>query len=190
MKKILAYVSIFAISLFIISSCGSPKKEEPVKKEINVEKKAETKVENEEKEENEELETKVEVNENEEKEENVKTELGNAPKADESKLEMKKEIDNSKTPMKCQINTLSNAIQQSKITHLGKKAAKALVAKGKILVVVNQQGEIYFVYNQDGTFAGKKLAKYASNQYIGIIGKRKKINGVNIIIAEMIESMD
>jgi len=191
MKKVLAYISIFAISLFIISSCGSQKKEEP--KEIKVEKKAETKVENEEKEENEEneaMETKVEVNENEEKEETVKTELGNAPKAEESKLEMKKEIDNSKTPMKCQITSLSNAVLQNTFTMMGKKLAKQMVAKGKILVVVNQKGKIYFVYNQDGSFASKKLAKYAANQYIGIIGKRKKINGVNIIIAEMIESMD
>lgn len=188
MKKILVYISVFAISLFIISSCGSPKKEEPVNKkesEFNVEQKEEAKVESKE---NEKLETKLEE-EKEEKEE-VKTDLGNPPKADESKIEIKKELDNSKSPMKCQITSLSNAIQQKKITHLGKKVAKELVAKGKILVVVNQQGKIYFVYNQDGSFASKKLAKYASNQYIGIIGKRKVINGVNIIIAETIESMD
>ena len=50
--------------------------------------------------------------------------------------------------------------------------------------------KIYFVYNSDGTFAGKKLAKYANNKKVGIVGKAKTVSGINIIIADMIESAD
>jgi hypothetical protein len=58
------------------------------------------------------------------------------------------------------------------------------------LVGEGKKAKIYFVFNEDGSFAGKKLAKYASNKYVGIIGKQKVVGGLNIIIAEMIESMD
>lgn len=188
MKKILFVICVFAISSLIILSCGSPKKEEPINKEqsqLNVEKKSDVKIE---KEDTEEAVTETKLEEKEE--EKVETKLGTPPQAEESKLEMKKELDNSKSPMKCQIVQLSKAVLSNSFSMMGKKIAKELVAKGKILVVVNQHGKIYFVYNQDGSFAGKKLAKYAANKFIGIIGKRKTINGVNIIIAEKIESMD
>lgn len=76
---------------------------------------------------------------------------------------------------------------------VNKDQAKELAEKGNPIVFMVGEGKsakIYFVYNEDGTFAGKKLAKYADNEFVGIIGKTKKVKGLNIIIAEMIESMD
>lgn len=69
-----------------------------------------------------------------------------------------------------------------------KDQAKELAEKGNPIVFKSGK-TIYFVYNEDGTFAGKKLANYANNENVGIIGKTKKVNGINIIIASMIESM-
>ncbi len=76
---------------------------------------------------------------------------------------------------------------------INKEQATELAEKGNPIVFMVGKGKsakIYFVYNEDGTFAGKKLAKYANNENVGIIGKIKKVKGLNIIIAEMIESMD
>lgn len=58
------------------------------------------------------------------------------------------------------------------------------------LVGEGKKAKIYFVFNEDGSFASKKLAKFADNKFVGIVGKTKVVNGLNIIIAEMIESMD
>ena len=76
---------------------------------------------------------------------------------------------------------------------VNKSKAKELVAKGSPLVFkvgTGKKAKVYFVFNEDGTYAGKKLAKYAANNFIGIIGKIKKVHGINVIIAEKIESMD
>lgn len=76
---------------------------------------------------------------------------------------------------------------------INKIQAKELVAKGSPLVFKvgnGKRAKVYFVFNEDGSYAGKKLAKYAANNFVGIIGKTKKVHGINIIIAETIESMD
>lgn len=69
-----------------------------------------------------------------------------------------------------------------------KDQAKELAEKGNPIVFKSGK-TIYFVYNEDGSFAGKKLANFANNATVGIIGKTKKVNGINIIIANIIESM-
>lgn len=69
-----------------------------------------------------------------------------------------------------------------------KDEAKKLADNGSP-IVFKSGSRIYFVYNEDGTFAGKKLANYAGNQKVGIMGKIKKVKGLNIIIMTMIESM-
>lgn len=72
---------------------------------------------------------------------------------------------------------------------VNKAQAKELVAKGQPLAF-KVKTKVYFVFNEDGSYADKKLAKYSANNFIGIIGKTKKVHGINIIIAEKIESMD
>ncbi|MFH1050166.1 MAG: hypothetical protein V1779_04450 [bacterium] len=76
-------------------------------------------------------------------------------------------------------------VDKAKATELAEKGSPIVFVTGK-----GKSAKIYFVYHEDGSFAAKKLAKYASNTNVGIIGKAKKINGLNILIAESIESMD
>ncbi len=67
---------------------------------------------------------------------------------------------------------------------VGKAQAVALFKKGQPLVIV-AKNKIYFVYNADGSYACKKLAKHAGGN-VGVAGKIKKKNGVNFIIADKI----
>ena len=73
---------------------------------------------------------------------------------------------------------------------VNKAEAIKLVDKAVPLMFKADAGTVCMVYNTDGSYAGKKLAKYASNKKIGIIGQVKTVNGVKIIIADKIESMD
>lgn len=71
-------------------------------------------------------------------------------------------------------------------------AAKDASEKGKMFVLLTKKGKtskIYFIFNEDGTNASKKIAKFAHKEKVGIVGKSKLVNGVNIIIMEMIEGM-
>ncbi len=75
-----------------------------------------------------------------------------------------------------------------------KKAdAAAEATKGTpfvLMVGTGTKAQIYFVYNADGSFAGKKLANYAFNKKIGVVGKIQTKNGLKIIIADTIEAME
>jgi len=95
-------------------------------------------------------------------------------------------------PMKGQVASLNDLVMGG-TGKIDKAKATELAEKGSPIVFITGKGKsakVYFVYNADGTFAGKNLAKYANNITVGIIGKVKKINGLNILIAETIESMD
>lgn len=66
--------------------------------------------------------------------------------------------------------------------------AEQLVNSGSPLAFMQglgKKGIIYIVFNMDGSFAGKKLAKYAGKN-IYITGKKKTINGVKFIVLENI----
>ncbi len=98
----------------------------------------------------------------------------------------------SPKPMKGQVASLNDLILGGS-GKVDKEKATELAEKGNPIVFITGTGKkakVYFVYNEDGTFAGKKLAKYANNTNVGIIGKVKKVNGLNILIAESIDSMD
>jgi hypothetical protein len=106
-----------------------------------------------------------------------------------TKAVTKKETTSKKNakPIKGQIVSFNSLVTggSGKVT---KDEAVKLADNGNPIVFkVNKK--IYFVYNDDGTFAGKKLAKYANSEFVGIIGKTKVINGINIIIMTMIDSM-
>lgn len=93
----------------------------------------------------------------------------------------------SQKPIQGQVVSLNNIVLSGngKVT---KEEAKRLAENGSP-IVFKSGNTIYFVYNEDGSFAGKKLANFAGNDKVGVIGKTKKVNGLNIIIATMIESM-
>lgn len=67
--------------------------------------------------------------------------------------------------------------------------ATKMAEKGQpIVLLVNKK--VHFVYNSDGSFAGMNLAKYAANKTVGIVGRKKTANGLNIIIADMIKPIN
>lgn len=90
-------------------------------------------------------------------------------------------------PIEGQVVSLNDIVMGGKGTVTKDQAIK--LAENGNAIVFKSGKKIYFVYNEDGTFAGKTLAKYASNAKIGIVGKTKKVNGITIIIAKMIDSM-
>ena len=91
-------------------------------------------------------------------------------------------------PISGQIVSLSGLVLGNGAVN--KAEAQSMVEKAVPLMFKADAGSVCMVYNADGSYAGKKLAKYASNKKIGIIGNVKTVNGIKIIIAEKIESMD
>jgi outer membrane protein assembly factor BamB len=72
---------------------------------------------------------------------------------------------------------------------VNKAQAQELANKGNLIVFKSTNGDVYFVYNEDGTFAGKKLANYANNDKVGMLGKSKVVDGLNVFIMTLMESM-
>lgn len=97
--------------------------------------------------------------------------------------------DYNKIALRCQIILLDDAVTGS-FRKLTKPMALDLVEKGHTLAVRAENGAIFFVYNEDRTIANEKLARYAANDFIGILGKTKYEYGLNIIFARYIESSD
>ncbi len=90
-------------------------------------------------------------------------------------------------PLKGEVVSLNDIVMggKGKVT---KDEAKKLAENGNAIVFKSGK-KIYFVYNEDGTFASKKLANYAESTSVGIVGKTKTVNGINIIIMSMIDNM-
>lgn len=96
-------------------------------------------------------------------------------------------------PIKGRVASFTDIVIMGGDGTVDKAKATEMAEKGQPIVFVvgtGKSAKIYFVFNEDGTYGGKNLAKYANNKFIGIIGKTKKVNGINIIIATQIESMD
>lgn len=72
---------------------------------------------------------------------------------------------------------------------VNKEKALDLVSKGNMIVLKAVDGRLFFVYNEDGSFAGKRLAGFANNDKVGLIGKAKVVDGLNIFIMNLIEAM-
>lgn len=108
-------------------------------------------------------------------------------KADATKAAAKTTTAKTAKPMKGQIVSFNDLVMGGKGKVSKDEAVKLADAGNPIVFQVGKK--IYFVYNEDGTFAGKKLAKYAANEFVGIVGKAKTVNGINIIIMTMIDSM-
>jgi hypothetical protein len=92
-------------------------------------------------------------------------------------------------PMKGTVVALNKMIGagNGKVT---KDEAIKLADQGQPIVFMSGS-KIYFIFNADGTFAGKKLANYANNKAVGIVGKVITLKGgLKGIVADLIESMD
>lgn len=90
-------------------------------------------------------------------------------------------------PIKGQVISL-NAFIMGSSGKVSKDQAKSLADAGNALVF-KSGNKIYFVYNEDGSFAGKRLASFANADNVGIVGKTKTVHGLNIIIMSMIDAM-
>ncbi len=75
---------------------------------------------------------------------------------------------------------------QGKTEKLTVDEAKKMVELGSPVVLVANK-KVYFVYNSDGSFSGKKLAALAGKEKITVTGKSQSKNGINIIYADNIE---
>ena len=94
-------------------------------------------------------------------------------------------------PLKGKIVSLDDITKgvPTKNLQLTKSRANELYeSKSPLVFLYNKK--VYFVQNEDGSFAFKKLADYAHNNNVGIIGKTKTTTGINVIIMSNIESMD
>jgi hypothetical protein len=95
----------------------------------------------------------------------------------------------STKPMQGQIVSLDDIIKSVKDLQLTKAKAEELYKNGSPLVFYSNK-KVYFVQNEDGSFAFKKLSNYAHNKKVGIVGTKKTIKGINVIVMSKIESMD
>lgn len=71
-----------------------------------------------------------------------------------------------------------------------KKAAQSLLLNGGMIAFQADNGNLYFLFNADGTPATAELAKYAVFSKIGVKGKAKKVKGLNVITVETMNSME
>ncbi len=90
-------------------------------------------------------------------------------------------------PIQGQVLSLNDLVIGGK-GKVSKEEATKLVEKGNPLVFKSGK-KIYFVYNEDGSYAGKKLANFANAEKVGIVGKTKKVQGIDIIIMTLIDAM-
>jgi hypothetical protein len=68
-----------------------------------------------------------------------------------------------------------------------KKLSKAEAAeqmKNNQIIGFFSDGKVYLVYNTDGTYASRDLAKNADSDSFTIMGDMSNINGMNVIIAK------
>lgn len=93
----------------------------------------------------------------------------------------------SQKPITGQIVSLNNILMGGNGTVTMDEATK--LANNGNPIVFKSGNTIYFVYNEDGSFAGKRIAKHAGTAKVSITGKTKKVKGINIIIMSSITPM-
>lgn len=73
-------------------------------------------------------------------------------------------------------------VMMGKDAEVSADEAKAMFKEGKLLAF-ESNGQVYIVYNTDGSLANKNLAKNAGKE-LKITGKVRQESGINFIIAE------
>ncbi len=102
--------------------------------------------------------------------------------ADEPVVE---KIDNTNNAMSGVVVSI-NEIALGNNGEVSSSEAGRVVSKGNILAF-KSGNQIYLVYNEDGTFASKKLANYAGKKNLKIKGEIKKIDELHVLIATSFE---
>ncbi|MCX6146857.1 MAG: hypothetical protein NTW25_06345 [Candidatus Kapabacteria bacterium] len=78
------------------------------------------------------------------------------------------------------------SFSQGKSEKLTVESAKKMLELGAPIVFVANK-KVYFVYNSDGSYSGKKLSALAGKDKVTVTGKSVSKNGVNVIYADNIE---
>ena len=166
------FLLLLVITTLIFVSCGDKEKDEPQKDVQDLEQVI-----------------PQEENNNVAKTDTTKT----LPKADEVK---QAEIKSADAPVIEKIDNTNNAMSGVVVSineialgnngEVSSSEAGRVVSKGSILAF-KSGNQIYLVYNEDGTFASKKLANYAGKKNLKIKGEIKKIDELHILIATSIE---
>ncbi len=161
MKKLVALFAIIFITSFMLESCGGDKKADTPEPQTVEEAVTET--------------TEQEV-----------TEVTEEQVAEEQAVEQKEaEVkDYSKTPLKGKVVSITKMVAGGN-PDLSPVSASKEVEKGWPVGLLSG-GKIFIIYNTDGSFAGKKLAKKAGRE-VSVYGKFKKVQGMNVIISSKIE---
>ncbi|MBQ6269837.1 MAG: hypothetical protein IJK61_06940 [Bacteroidetes bacterium] len=90
---------------------------------------------------------------------------------------------------KGQIVSLDDVLSGAKNKQLTKAKAQECY-DNNVPLVVFISNKVYFVKNEDGSYAFKKLKDYAHNKKVALKGTKKVKNGINCIIMSNIESLD
>ncbi|PKL84508.1 MAG: hypothetical protein CVV22_12640 [Ignavibacteriae bacterium HGW-Ignavibacteriae-1] len=116
----------------------------------------------------------------------VQTPTPETPKKDGDKTPATP-TDATKKPLEGYVASLDGLVQGGN-GRVSKADASAIVGRGGILVF-KSGNTVYFVYNEDGSFASKRLASFASADKVGILGKSQSKGGINIFIMTMIDAI-
>lgn len=73
-------------------------------------------------------------------------------------------------------------------SELTAEEAASKAEKGQPIGIITG-GKFYFVFNTDGSYAGKILAKFAGKK-VGIVGKKRTSNGMSFIMADLIKPVN
>lgn len=95
--------------------------------------------------------------------------------------------DYTKTPMEGYIVSLDHLVMGGD-GRVSKAEAEEKLSQGKILLF-KSGSDVYFVLSEGGSYAGSQLAKYAAAPKVGLKGKIKKSNGVNMFMMTYIDAM-
>ncbi|MCO5252614.1 MAG: hypothetical protein M9949_14495 [Candidatus Kapabacteria bacterium] len=108
------------------------------------------------------------------------------PKKDGDKAPAKP-VDATQKPLEGYVASLDGLVQGG-TGRVSKADATAIVGRGGLLVF-KSGNKVYFVYNEDGSFASKRLAAFASADKVGILGKSQTKNGINMFIMTHMDAM-
>jgi hypothetical protein len=110
------------------------------------------------------------------------------PDPDKPKKDADKPVaDATKKPLEGYVASLDGLVQGG-TGKVSKADATAIVGRGGILVF-KSGNKVYFVYNEDGSFASKRLANFAAADKVGILGKAQSKGGINMFIMTHIDAM-
>ncbi len=95
--------------------------------------------------------------------------------------------DYTKTPLQGYVASLDGLVGGG-TGKVSRDEANAIVSRGGLLVF-KAGNDVYFVYNEDGSFAAKRLASFANASNVGLLGKTQTKGGIKIFIMNHIDAM-